>query len=123
MPWKSTTKEIYQDIRNRFEIVTAGLLYAQVGVDRHVSGSAGEILVLPVGDMEVSFGVAEFLCEAKINYIDLVSARAKAHQEVVWFDIAMNEVARVDIFDARNLTAVRMRKKTNYECTDHLISK
>ena len=31
------------------------------------------------------------------------------HQEVIWLDIAMNEVARVDILNERNLITVGMR--------------
>ena len=35
-----------------------------------------------------------------------MTALANAHQEVVWFDIAMNKVSRVDVLDMRNLTTV-----------------
>ena len=35
-----------------------------------------------------------------------MTALANAHQEVVWFDIAMNKVSRVDVLDTRNLTMV-----------------
>ena len=35
-----------------------------------------------------------------------MTALANAHQEVVWFDIAMNKVSRVDVLDTRNLTTV-----------------
>ena len=54
----------------------AGLLYAQVSVDRRVTGSADKILVLPVGDVEMTLGVIELLCEAEIDDVDLAPALA-----------------------------------------------
>jgi len=43
--------------------------------------------------------VTEFLGKTGIDDIDLFSMFSNAHEEVVRFDIAMNEVSRVDIFD------------------------
>ena len=116
-------KKIHQNISQRFEIITTGLLYAQVSVDRRVTDSAGKILVLPVGDVEMSLGVTELLCEAKINDVDMAPTLADAHQEVIWLDIAMNEVARVDVLNERNLIMVGMRGEKSKVCTNHLISK
>jgi hypothetical protein len=86
-------KEVHQDIGQQFEIISAGFLYAQEGVDRRISGGARKILVLPVGDVEV------------------VAALTDAHQEAVRFDVAVNKVSRVDIFNARNLIAIGMRRE------------
>ncbi len=58
-------------------------------------GSARNILVLPVGDVEVGLGITEFLCEAEIDNGNLVAALTDAHQEVVQFDVAVNKVSRV----------------------------
>jgi len=51
----------------------------------------------------MSLGVAELLCETEIDNIDLVTTLADTHQEIVRFDIAMNEVAGVDVLDSRDL--------------------
>jgi hypothetical protein len=53
LPWERAIKEVHQDIGQQFEIISAGFLYAQEGVERRISGSALKILVLPVGDVEV----------------------------------------------------------------------
>ena len=47
--------------------------------------------------------VAVLLCQTEVNHIDLVASLANSHQKVVWLDIAMNEVTRVNVFDARDL--------------------
>jgi len=61
--------------------------------------SSGEILVLLVRDVKMGLGVTELLGETRIDDIDLISMFSNAHEEVVRFDIAINEVSRVDIFD------------------------
>jgi len=74
-----------------------------MGVDTGVTGGSCQVLVFPVGDVKMTLWVAVLLCQSEIDDIDLVATLANAHQEVVGLDIAMNEVLRVDIFDARNL--------------------
>lgn len=72
----------------------------QVGVDRSITGSAGQVLVLSVRDVEVSLRVTVLLGETKINDIDLVASLADTHQEVVGLDITVDERLGVDVFDA-----------------------
>lgn len=43
---------------------------SQVGVDRGVTGCAGQVLVFPVRDVLVGPGVSVFLGQAKINDVD-----------------------------------------------------
>jgi len=40
LPWECATKEVQQDIGKWLEVVLAGLLYAQVSIDRGVPGGA-----------------------------------------------------------------------------------
>lgn len=91
-------------------------------VDRGVASGTGQVysisssyvssqcttltLVLPVGDVQMRLGVAVLLGETEINHVDLVAALADAHEEVVGLDVAVNEVTRVDVLDARNLASV-----------------
>ena len=71
---------------------------AQVGVDGSVASSAGQVLVLSVGDVKMCLRVTVLLGETEVDDIDLVSALADTHEEVVGFDIAVNKIARMDVF-------------------------
>jgi len=71
-----------------------------MGVDGGVTGHAGQVLVLPVRDMKMCLRVSELLCETEIDDIDLL---ADPHKEVVRLYVPMDEVARMDIFDVRDL--------------------
>ena len=74
-----------------------------MGVDGCVAGSTRQVLVLAVRDVQMGLGVTELLGKTKVNNVDLVAATANAHNEVVGLDIAMDEVARVNVLDARDL--------------------
>jgi hypothetical protein len=73
-----------------------------VSVDTGITGSSSEVLVLAVRDVEMSLGVTVFLCETKIDDVDLVSTLANAHQEVIGLDITVDEGLGVDVFDTGN---------------------
>ena len=111
LPGKGTSQEVHQDVGKRFKIIATSLLDTQVGVDGGVARSSGEILVLSVRNVKMGLGVTELLGETEIDDIDLISTLSNAHEEVVGFDIAMNEVPRVDIFDTRNLWENGVRKE------------
>ena len=115
LPGKGASKEVHQDVSKRFEIIATSLLDTQVSVDGGVAGSSSEILVLSVRDMKMGLGVTELLGETEIDDIDLIASLSDAHEEVVGFDIAMNEISRVDIFDTRNLWQNGVRKENKKE--------
>jgi hypothetical protein len=71
-----------------------------VGVDGGVTGRASQVLVLPIGDVEVGLGVTILLGQTEVDDIDLVAALANAHEEVVGLDITVDERLRVDVLDA-----------------------
>lgn len=71
-------------------------------VDTRVSRRTRQILVLPVRNVQVGLGVAVLLGETEINHVDLVTALADTHQEIVGLDVAVNKVARVDVFNTRD---------------------
>ena len=73
---------------------------AQVGVDGGITGSTGQVLVLPIRDVEMGLGVTVLLGQTKINDIDLVSTLADAHEEIVGLDITVDEGLGVDVLDA-----------------------
>lgn len=99
LPRKSTTKEVHQNVGKRLEIITASLFDTQVSVNGSVTCSTRQILVLPIRNVKVSLRVSEFLRQTKVNDVDLVPALADSHEEVIRFDVAVNEVTGVNIFD------------------------
>ena len=103
LPGERTTEEIHENVSERFEIVAASLLNTKVSVDGGVTGSAGEVLVLPVGNVKMGLRVSVLLGKAEIDHIDLVATFPDPHQEIVRLDVTVNEVARVDVFDTRYL--------------------
>ena len=72
-------------------------------VDRGVTSGTRQILVLAVRDVQVGLGVPVLLRETKINDVNLVTTLPNAHEEVVGLDVAVDEVARVDVLDAGDL--------------------
>jgi hypothetical protein len=42
--------------------------------------------------MEVRLGVAVLLGQTKVNNVHLVTLPPKSHEEIVWFDVAVNEI-------------------------------
>jgi hypothetical protein len=74
-----------------------------MSVDRSVTSSSSQVLVLAVRDVKVSLGITVLLCETEIDNVDLVSTFTDTHEEVVGFDISVNEVSRVNVFDSRDL--------------------
>lgn len=74
-----------------------------MSVNACISSCAGQILVFPVRNVLVCSGITKPLGEAEINGIHQVALFAKAHQKVVWLDVAMQEVFALDIFYAADL--------------------
>jgi hypothetical protein len=64
---------------------------AHVGIDGSITGSASQVLVLSIRDMEEGLRVTVLLGQTEINDIDLVSTLANAHEEVVRLDITVDE--------------------------------
>lgn len=71
-----------------------------MGIDGGITSSTGQVLVLAVRDVEVRLRVTILLGQTEIDDVDLVTTLANAHQEVVGFDITMDEGLGVDVLDA-----------------------
>jgi hypothetical protein len=74
-----------------------------VSIDGRITGGTGQVLVLAVGDVQVGLGITIFLGQTEVDDVHLISTLANAHQEVVGLDVTVDEVARVDILDTRDL--------------------
>jgi hypothetical protein len=73
-----------------------------MSIDTCITSSTSKVLVLTVWDVEMSFWVTVFLGQTEINDIDLVATFPNAHQEVVRFDVAVNERFGVNVLDTRD---------------------
>lgn len=102
LPRQRSTQEVHENVAEGLEVISSRLLDTQVSVDGSVSSSSSQVLVLPVWDVQVGLWVAVLLGETKVNDVDLVSSLSDSHEEIVWLDISVNEVARVDVLDARD---------------------
>jgi len=74
-----------------------------MSVDRSVTSGTSQVLVLTVRNVKVSLWVSVLLRQTEIDHVDLVPTLADTHEEVVGFDIAMDEVSGVNVFDSRDL--------------------
>ena len=52
--------------------------------------------------MLTSAVVSLFLCQAEIDEKQFITMPSNTHEEVVWFDIAMNEIFVVYVFNSPN---------------------
>ena len=52
--------------------------------------------------MEMHLWVPELLRKTKFDDVDLIATFANSHEEIVRFDISMDKIARVNIFDTWN---------------------
>ena len=91
LPRQRPPAKVHEYVAQGFKVVTPTLLDAEVGIDTGVAGGAGQVFVFAVGNVQVRFWVAVFFGEPKVDDVDLISAFADAHEEVVWFDIAVDK--------------------------------
>ena len=69
-----------------------------MGVDRSIGDRSAEALIFLVRDVHL-IRVVVNLGEPEIDDVNEIAAFADTHKKVVWLDVAMNEVARVDELD------------------------
>ena len=102
LPGKGSTAEIEHHVTKGFHVITTRLLHAKVRVDTSITSGTGQVLVLSVGNVEMGLGITILLGQTKVDDVDLIASLANAHQEVIRFDITMDERLGMDILDAGN---------------------
>ena len=102
LPGQGTTAEVQHDVTQRFHIVTSRLLDTKMRVDGGISGSASQVLVLSIRNVEMRLGIAVLLGQTKINHVNLITPLPNAHEEVIRFDISVDKRLCVDVLDSRN---------------------
>lgn len=85
-----------------FEVVTSGLLVADMGVDRRIPSSACQVLTLAERDV-FSLRILVALGQAKVDDVDVVlCAFCSANQEVVGLDVSVDNPFFMHFLDALN---------------------
>jgi hypothetical protein len=102
-PWKRTTGKIDEGVREGFKIVTSSLFKAQVGVERGIACRTNQIFVRPTRDMNEGDFVAISVCKPEIDDIDQVALAMNAYEKVIGFDVTVDVVSRMDVFNTGNL--------------------
>ena len=73
-----------------------------MSVDGRITCGSRQVLVLTIWYVEVSLRVAVFLCQSKVDDIDLISTLSNSHQEVIRLDITVDERFGMDVLNTRN---------------------
>lgn len=79
-----------------------------MSVDTHVTCCTGQRFPFTIGDVLLGLGIPVLLGHTKVddmNHICSLGARP-SDEEVVWFDIAIDQILFVDCLDARKLVMV-----------------
>jgi len=99
LPWETTFQKVKDHMTNGFKVITSGLLVTKMGVNGGVPSSTGEVLAIPEGDV-LTIGGLEALGETKIDNVDGVFGLiVTTNEEVVRFDITVDNALFVDNFD------------------------
>ena len=72
-------------------------------VYRGIPGCAGQVLSVAIWDMLAGFGVSEALGESEVNHVYVVLLFANSDEEVVWFDVSVQEMSRMDELNSLKL--------------------
>ena len=76
------------------------LWYPDIGIDTGVPGHSREILVLLVGNVLIATGIPVLLVQPEVDDEDDGLPLTKTNEEVVGFDVMVDERFCVDIFKA-----------------------
>ena len=98
LPREAPPDEVHEDVAERFQVVAAALLNANVSVDRGITGSSGQVLVLTVGDVLMGARIAVLLGKAEIDNVNDRLALSQSNEEVVGLNISMDEGLCMDVF-------------------------
>ena len=103
LPGEAASQEVEQYVPDCLEVVSPRLLVADVGVDRGVPCSAGQVLTLTEWDV-LAVRVLVALGETEINDVDVVFiCVVAADQEVVGLDVSVDDALLVHLLDALDL--------------------
>lgn len=68
-------------------------------IDRRVSSGTSQVLIFAVWYVKVCLRVTIFLCQTKVNDVDLVATLPDAHEKVVGLNVTVDKRLGMDVFD------------------------
>lgn len=98
LPRQHPAAEIEQDVAQGLHVIAATLLGALVGIDRGVSGCSRQAFSLTEGNV-LTLGVAISLRQAEVDNVNGIAVPPSSHKEIVWLQVSVNEVLRMEILD------------------------
>ena len=91
-----------------------------MSIDRGIPGGSSQILAISVRNMFTGLRVSEPLGQTEVDDVDVVLLLADTDEEIVRFDVSVEEVSRVHKLNSLELiVSIKYKRKSNY----HLISK
>lgn len=95
LPRQVPLNQIHKHIANRLQIVSATLLYAEMSIDRGISGCSCKILVFFVRNMLMRFGITILFAESEVDEMSNMALFSQSHQEVLRLNVTVDVVLRV----------------------------
>ena len=85
-----------------------------MSVYAHVASSSCQTFVLPIGDVFVCVRINVLLGKTKVYNVDDVApfVRLTTDEEVLWFDVSVDELLGVDILHSRYLQRCKVLSVT-----------
>jgi hypothetical protein len=80
-----------------------GLFNAQVGVDQSIVCHANQMFVCVIRDINEGNFIAISVCKPEIDDIDQMALTMSANEEVIGFDVTVDVMLRIDVFNMGNL--------------------
>lgn len=102
LPRQATPEEVHEHMSQCLQVVPSRLLSPQMCIDAHVTSCARQTLALPIWYMLFGLRIAVLLRHSEINNVDNISSLGigSANEEIIGFDIAINQVLFVNGLDA-----------------------
>lgn len=103
LPRQGAAQKVQKHVTDGLEVVSAGLLVADVSVERRVSSSACQIFAFFEWNV-FTFRIFEAFGESEVDNVDVIlGCFCGANQEVVWLDVSVNNAFLVHFLDAQDL--------------------
>lgn len=108
LPWKIASEEIYENVTQSFQVVSARLLASNMSLDIHVTRRTSIRLAFPVRDVLFRLGVTMLLSHTKIHNVNRIGAlrAGLASKEIFRLDVAVDKILLMDGLNSRQMHIV-----------------
>jgi hypothetical protein len=108
LPWKIASEEIYENVTQSFQVVSARLFASNMSLDIHVTRRTSGRLAFPVRDVLFRLGVTVLLSHTKIHNVNHIGAlrAGLADKKVFRLDVAVDKILLMDGLDSRQMHIV-----------------